>query len=506
MIFTTPLWPVDNLSFFMAGLIALLFPLVFIFSLSYVKRNRFRYYFVLCITLIGMLGAVLARDFLSFYIFLEMMTVGIYFLIIDNTKKESFPAGFKYIIMMFAGGLFILVAALMLYNLTGTFEMAQIASIAHVLPRPAIQLIFALFAIGCLVEIGAVPFHVWLPDAHPIAPSPISALLSGLAIKVGAYAIIRMLFTLQSFVPGLVLIGVVSMLFGVTLALKQTNVKRLLAYSSISQMGYVILGIGLGTGIGLGGALFHILNHATFKILLFLCMGSVIYATREREIENLGGLWKRMPITAATFGIAALAISGIPPFNGFASKALIGSAISESFWLKIVLMLTAAGTFAVFFKLFLHVFAGDLPPKLKATKEVPPLMCLALVVLAGLCLGIGVFPNLVLSKFIFPVMPPSMRFNFWNIKLFFDIFIIVFLGAGIYILGMKTGWLGVGPVAQKRKETIISYLSLDKFYCGMASSIEGLALWLRKVIARSLNAYLLWIFLTLAILLFVLNQ
>jgi multicomponent Na+:H+ antiporter subunit D len=508
MIFETPLLPIDNLSLFMLVVVAFLFPLIFIYSLSYIKRNLFRYYFVLFITLGGMLGTVLARDLLSFYIFLEVMTIGIYFLIIDNTKKESFPAGFKYILMMFAGGIFILVATLMLYNLTGTFEIAEIARVAHALPEAAVTLIFALFTIGCLVEIGAVPLHVWLPDAHPIAPSPISALLSGVVIKIGAYGIIRMILTLspvegQVLNPALILVGIVSMIFGVGLALKQTNVKRLLAYHSISQMGYVLLGIGVGTGIGIGGAIFHILNHATFKMLLFLCMGAVIYATGERELNKLGGLGKRMPITLATFGFAALAISGIPPFNGFASKALLSEGVSGSFLLKLVIILTAAGTFASFLKLFRFVFLGSLPAKLANIRRVPILMMLPMLILAGACLVMGLFPAQFLSNLIAPSINSLISFDFWDIKIFIDAFLIIFLGIGIYILGLKTGLLGIEKKAIAPSFT--RYLSLDKICCDAANALERGCVGLRKLHARNLNAHLLWVFLALVSLLFMLR-
>ncbi len=501
MIFTTPFLPIDGLTFFMLVLIAVLAPLIFIYSLSYVRRNLFRYYFVLFLTLGSMIGAVLARDLLSFYIFLEMMTVGIYFLIIDNTKKESFPAGFKYILMMFAGGLFILAATLMLYNLTGTFDMSVIAGVAGALPLSSVALIFLLFAIGCLFEMGAVPFHVWLPDAHPIAPSPVSALLSGLVIKVGVYALIRILFTLQLYTLGLVFIGAICMLFGVILALRQTNVKRLLAYSSISQIGYILLGIGIGSGLGLTGAMFHILNHATFKMLLFLCIGAVIYATQKRELENLGGLGKRMPITFATFIVAALAISGIPPFNGFASKVLLSEAVSNNSFLKFIMIFTAAGTFAALFKLFRHVFLGELPAKLKSVKEVPFLMRFSMFVLAGLCLVIGLFPQQVLSELIYPATNVLISYEFYTPKLLLDTLLIVVLGSLIYVLGMKSSWLKI----KKSPNRIPFYLSLDKIYCSIAVLVETLCNMLKKVMRRSLNVYVFWIFLTLVFLFSVLN-
>jgi formate hydrogenlyase subunit 3/multisubunit Na+/H+ antiporter MnhD subunit len=502
MIFQTSFLPIDNLSRFMLVIIGFIFPLIFFYSLSYVKRNLFRYYFVLFITLGGMVGTVLARDLLSFYIFLEIMTVGIYFLIIDNAKKESFPAGFKYILMMFTGGIFILLAVLMLYHLTGTFEIAGIAKAVSTLDKAAVIPAFIIFIIGCLFEIGAVPFHIWLPDAHPVAPSPISALLSGVAIKIGAYGIIRMILILQILFPVLIIIGAFSMLFGVVLALKQTNVKRLLAYHSISQMGYVILGIGVGTGLGIGGGLFHILNHAVFKGLLFLCMGAIIFTTGERELSDLGGLRKRMPITFATFCVAALAISGIPPFNGFASKALISESVSGNYILKLVIILTAAGTFASFIKLFRFTFLGSLSAKLKDTKEVPILMLFPMLVLALGCLILGLMPNQVLNNFIVPVIGQKMTFDFWNKKVLIDTFLLITLGSGIYYYGIKSGFL-----ATAKKAETIPLLSLDRICCGMVNALERGCVELKKLHARKLNVNLLWIFATLVTVLFLMyNQ
>ncbi|MBU1026787.1 MAG: hypothetical protein KKA31_03555, partial [Candidatus Margulisbacteria bacterium] len=259
-----------------------------------------------------------------------------------------------------------------------------------------------------------------------------------------------------------------------------------------------------GSSLGMGGALFHILNHATFKMLLFLCMGAVIYATGQREIAKLGGLGKRMPITVLTFGIGALAISGIPPFNGFASKAMLASAISGNILLKAVLIITAAGTLASFLKLFLHVFAGKPPITLEKTKEVPFLMCLAMFVLAGLCLAIGILPNFVLKDFVAPAVGLSLKFDFWKIKYFIETLIIVLLGISIYMFGMRFGLLKVQASGKANKVSLISYFSLDRLYCGIAALVEALFNLIKSVMRRSINIYSLWIFLTLAVLLFVL--
>ena len=455
---------------------------------------------MLSITLIGLVGSVLARDFLSFYVFLEIMTVGIYFLIIDNTKKESFPAGFKYILLMFTAGIFILIATLILYSLTGTFDMAQIHKMALTLPHGSLMLIFTLFTIGCLIQIGAVPFHIWLPDAHPVAPSPISALLSGVVIKVGAYGIIRMIFVLDILSYALIISGILSMLFGVAMALRQTNVKRLLAYHSISQMGYILLGIGIGTSLGMAGAMFHMINHAVFKSLLFLCMGCIIYATGERMLNKLGGLGKYMPTTMITCGIAALAICGIPPLNGFASKALIFESVVPNLAFEAAIILTGAATIASFIKLFRFTFLGKLPEKIKTVRRVPLPMLIPLVILAAACVLMGIFPNQVLNKLISPALfqyGTALTFDFWNIHRFLEIILAGFLGIGIYILGLKTGFLGMGK--KITMPSFFRYFSIDRIVCGCANAFErGCVRW-KEMQTESLNAYLGWAFLTLII-------
>lgn len=491
MIFTVPMWPVDGLSGFMLIMIACLFPMVFLYSLAYVRRNFFRYYFILFVTLAGMVGSVIARDLLTFYVFLEIMTVGVYFLIIDNTKKESFPAGFRYIIMMFLGGLFILLGSLMLYNLAGTFEMATIADVAADLPQGKLGIIFGLFLIGFLFEIGAVPFHIWLPEAHPVAPSPISALLSGIAIKIGAYGVLRLMFVLGMISSSLVFVGAVSMLFGVVLALRQTNIKKLLAYHSISQMGYVLLGFGLATDLGISGGVFHILNHAMFKMLLFLCTGAIIFSTRERQLDKLGGLWQRMPLTALAFVFGALAITGIPPFNGFASKSLLSAAVADNLGLKIILVLTAAGTFASMFKLFKGAFLGQLPDKLEKTKEVPWLMAWPMLLLAVGCLGVGLMSQQVLDQII-SFVGLVLEKDLWNLWLIFDAGLMILLGTGIYWLvpkavGVKSAWWEV--------------ISLDRLISWSADLLVNGCKGLKQFHARNLNTHLLWVIIALVVLL-----
>ncbi|MBU1852516.1 MAG: NADH/ubiquinone/plastoquinone (complex I), partial [Candidatus Omnitrophica bacterium] len=242
-----------------------------------------------------------------------------------------------------------------------------------------------------------VPFHAWLPDAHPSAPAPISAMLSGVLIKsLGVYAMVRMFFSVLGITPqvsgAFMMLGALSMMVGVCLALGQWDLKRLLAYHSISQIGYVILGIGLGTPLGVLGGLFHLFNHSIFKSLLFLNSGAVEYAASTRDLQKMGGLKEKMPVTSGTSLIASLSIAGIPPFNGFWSKLIIIIACIQAghfvygFWAVLASILTLSS----FMKVQRYAFLGELKEKLKDIKEVPFFMKFSMVMLAVICLIGGV--------------------------------------------------------------------------------------------------------------------
>ncbi len=262
---------------------------------------------------------------------------------------------------------------------------------------------------GFGLKASLMPFHAWLPDAHSSAPAPISAMLSGLLIKaIGIYCIIRIFFNVfglgQSYSTVFIVLGIISMTGGALLATGQDDFKRLLAYSSISQMGYVIFAFGLGTPLGIIGGLFHLLNHAFFKALLFLCSGAIEYATGTRDLRQLGGLWKKMPVTSATCSIASLSISGIPPLGGFFSKLIIVIAAvkaydtlgSIAYVLAGVTVIVSFITLVYFVKLQKMVLFGDLPDKLNKVKEVPVSMRNVLVILAVICIVLGIAcPSLI---------------------------------------------------------------------------------------------------------------
>jgi multicomponent Na+:H+ antiporter subunit D len=262
----------------------------------------------------------------------------------------------------------------------------------------AVALCAALFLLGFGLKAALIPFHAWLPDAHPSAPAPISAILSGLLIKVsGVYAMTRIFFHVFGLTPALsqvlMWMGAVSIVVAALLALGQRDMKRMLAYSSISQVGYVVLGLGLGTPLGIAGGLFHLLNHAVAKGLLFLNSGSVQQATGTRDLEEMGGLAKRMPVTAATNLIGSLSISGVPPLGGFWSKLLIIIALVQSREGLLAVIAVLASVLTLWYYLILQrkAFFGRLNERWAAVKEAPFWMSAASILLALICLGLGIF-------------------------------------------------------------------------------------------------------------------
>jgi len=514
MIFFELCFQVDGLSIIIALVGFLLWLAVSIYSISYIKTDLVRYYSLLLILLGAVQGTVLAKDLINFYVFLEITTVTTYFLIIHKRSTVALQAGYKYILMNLIGAFLILLSIILVYINSGNCGVTGFSDSNSFLPP-------LLFLVGCFIKAGAVPLHTWLPDAHPAAPSPISAFLSGIVIKIGAYGIIRFIFPIlnsdlyvnnfKELLSALIIyIAVASMLIGVLLALIQTDIKRLLAYHSVSQIGYIFLGIGLGTELGLAGGLYHMVNHAIFKGLLFLCMGAVIYSTGTRKLDNLGGLWRRMPITTSTCIIAALAISGIPPFNGFASKTVLAKAATDfSFVLKFVIIITSALTFASFFKLISYTFFGEPKKQLITIKEVPMPMQLPMIVLSILCVLLGIKAQFVLDRFIIFTIPNLVHsrlvsnVEFWTQGAALNSLLITILGFIVYIVASKLGLIG-----RKKREfeidsfmaKLLKYLSVDRIYCNIAALIDKLCKKLNSIQPRDLNIHLSWVILTLIVL------
>ncbi|MBW6456058.1 MAG: complex I subunit 5 family protein, partial [Trueperaceae bacterium] len=345
-----------------------------------------RYHLTSLLTLAAMLGIVVAGDLITLYVFFEWLGLAAYLFVVHVGGKAAERAGLKYLVLTLLGGFAVLTGALIVQGLGGG-ELG----VALVLEpgRETMRLVAAaLLVLGFGVKAGVLGLHIWLPDAHTAAPAPASALLSGLMIKAGAYGILRTvggLFAggpeaspavwLQAETVALAVLGLGSatMLAGVVMALWQFEAKRLLAYSSVSQMGFILVGIGsaayLGEsgGIGWTGTLMHVVNHALFKGLLFLGLGAVIHATGVGDMRRLGGLWRRMPWTFAFVLVAAGGIAGVPGLNGFVSKSVLHHALEYAEghhhlaalgWAERVFTLTTIGTAAALVKLVSLTFLG----------------------------------------------------------------------------------------------------------------------------------------------------
>lgn len=329
-------------------------------------------------------GIYFIQNSLAFLCFWELMALSAFIMVIfEHGRMETLKAGINYLIQSHITIVFLTLGVIWVYSSTGSFDFTAIHDYCLSSGKEAGLLLFLVFFIGFAFKAGFVPFHTWLPHAHPAAPAHVSGLMSGIIIKTGIYGILRMLLLMPDnhLIIGyfILLISVISGIYGVLLATVQHNLKRLLAYHSIENIGIIGIGIGIGAiGSGLdnsflafagyAGALLHTLNHSLFKSLLFYTAGSVYLATRTIHIDRLGGLIKQMPRTAVLFLLAALAICGLPPFNGFVSEFLvysalfsaIGSSHSPSVIVLAVIGLSLIGGLALmcFTKAFGIIFLG----------------------------------------------------------------------------------------------------------------------------------------------------
>ncbi len=423
----------DPLSAFFLLVISLLAAVVSLYSFGYANeflgRRHVGLFLVLYnLFLLTMSGVVLAAHAVLFLFMWEGMSLTTYFLInYEHEDPAARRAGFLYVVMTHIGTMLLIVMFALFYAYTGSFDFEAWKSAGSRLPAFAPTVIFGLAVIGFGTKAGIVPFHIWLPEAHPAAPSNVSALMSGVMIKTGIYGIVRVLFDfLGGAVPewwGIVIliIAVVSSVLGVLYALMEHDLKRLLAFHSIENIGIILMGIGasllflsLGNkplaAIALIAGLYHVLNHATFKGLLFLGAGSVLHATHTKNIEELGGLVKKMPWTSFFFLIGAVAISALPPLNGFVSEWLTFQALLLGFQLShfavkiavpltvALLALTGALAAACFVKAFGITFLGTpRSGRAEAARESSPPMIVAMGVLAAMCLLLGIAPGFAIG-------------------------------------------------------------------------------------------------------------
>jgi proton-translocating NADH-quinone oxidoreductase chain N len=396
---------VSPLSLFFVGVISLLGFLVSIYAIKYIDDGDIdKYHLLFLLFITGATGVVLTGDIFNLFVFFEILCISSYALVAYNRDKDGVEAGIKYLIQGSVGSAFILIGIALLYGLCGSLNMADIASQIHFVNSPLLSLSLFLFITGFGIEAAIFPLNGWLPDAHSSAPSTISAVLSGFAIEIGLYAVMRIVCTvfgatdILHFLAGL---GIFTLLIGELSAFKQNDIKRLLAYSSIGQIGLILFAFSLGTPEGIAGGLFHILSHALSKGLLFLAAGYMIYKAGSREIGKMKGLGTRMPVTSFCFLIATFSLVGLPPFIGFPSKfIIIKSALSTNQGYFFVLVGAALlGTvieISYFFKLLQNIFSKTGEDKVD---EAPLSALIPIIIMALIILAVGVYPEIV-SRFL----------------------------------------------------------------------------------------------------------
>ncbi len=536
-----PVLLIDNLSRFIVWAIVLFGVLITVYSVKFMKGKSglAQYYLYIIFTIIASLGVVLANNLIVLLILWGFLGFTLYSLINISTGAEQ-TAKKTFVIVGGADALMLLGIAF-IWHMVQTFQIDQI-KIA--LDKPMAIFAYILLACGCFAKAGAMPFHTWIPDCAKDAPVPVTALLPASLDKLlGIYLLARI--SLNVFIMNnamnlfLMIIGAITIVAAVMMALIQHDLKRLLGYHAVSQVGYMVLGIGTGNPVGIAGGLFHMLNNAIYKQGLFLSGGAVEYRTETSDLDRLGGLAKFMPITFVGCLIVSLSISGMPPFNGFVSKWMIYQSLIEKIRLNenqpisIVCLLAAmfgsALTLASFMKLLHATFLGTSALEKTDIKEVPWTMWLPIIILATLCVIFGVFAKQIpLKNFILPVVGNPDIIGFWASSWATLLILIgITLGLVIYLLSnvkiairQDNAYVGGEPLIQEQRVSGVDFyntikeMSLFKFiykkaednlfdiYEQLKRMIFAIAGVFQKLHNGILPTYLVWCLLGMLVLFF----
>ncbi len=424
---------IDHLGALMLLLVGFVTLLVGIYSKRSVLRElpdkEVPFYTVYLLLVSGLMGMLVTADMFNLYVFLEISSLTSYALI-SIGGGAAVVSAFRYVILGTVGAAFYLLAVGYLYSATGTLNMADLATILPDLYETNVVLVgFGFFVIGISIKMALFPMHAWLPGAYSDAPSAVSALIAATTTKVAAYVLVRVMFFVfeprfsVDMIPVTTLLswmGAIAMILGSVLAIAQSDLKRLLAYSSVAQIGYIVLGVGLANPMGLTGGLLHLVSHAFAKGCLFLVAGAIVYRTGIREIRELRYLSVKMPWTAATFTVAAFSMIGIPPTSGFFSKLyLILGAIDAEQWLFVAVILVSSVLALMYFvNVVRYIYfppedaaaggAGREGFERPARDEAPLTMVVPMVILAVATVLLGLFNGEVVSRFLDPAIAASI--------------------------------------------------------------------------------------------------
>ncbi|MCD6522656.1 MAG: NADH:ubiquinone oxidoreductase [Candidatus Diapherotrites archaeon] len=415
---------IDGMSIFMAFIASIVSISGLIYSWGFLKKERVgmdKFYSLLLLMSVGMYGMIFTGDLFNMFVFLEILSIASCALIAFWVHKgETSEAAFKYMVVSSIAALFMLIAVGIFYGQYNALNIAAIASMINYNLLDKIAL--SLLIVGLAMKAGAVPMHMWVPDAYGQAPAPITMMLVA-ASQASLYALFRTCFTLFGLrldvaMVGwiIIILGILSMFVGVTMAIPQKDIKKLMAYHSVSQTGYMLLGVGVGLAVmndpiafqtygmkAMEGSIFHIINYALYKGLLFLTAGAIFYKLKTRNLDEMGGIAHNMPLTTLFFIIGALAIAGIPPLNGFASKFLIYESVYRfNPLLSIIAMVVSVLTLASFVKVFHSAFMG--PKMKKNVREAPRAMLLGMAIIAILIIIFSLFPAMVVRTIVDPAV------------------------------------------------------------------------------------------------------
>lgn len=407
---------VDVVGFSFALIAAFVWLLCTIYSKSYMEYepacNRYYPFLLLCLS--GCLGVFLTGDLFSLFLFFELMSLASYVLVVHNQTKEALAVGYRYLMLTLVASLSLLFAIIITFEVTGSTSLVS----GNYFPAASglASITFFAFLAGFGMKMGIVPFHIWLPEAHPVAPAGASALLSGIMLKTGAYGLLRVIYQVfgMETVSGagwqtmLLVMAGITILFGSALAIAQRGLKKRLAYSSIAQMGYILMGMALFNENGLTGDVYHVFTHALIKSTLFLCAGAIISATGKHTVDEIKGIGYRMPVTMTCFTIAALAMIGIPPLNGFVSKVFlsVGALDAGQSAYAVILVISSLMNGIYYLPIVISAFLGGEgeaigPIKRRFGLEMAPSMMVPIVILSVAIFATGLMPEgfaLQLSK------------------------------------------------------------------------------------------------------------
>lgn len=406
---------IDPLTFIMIVAASVLWIFCVSYSEEYMKHeggNLNRFYFWFMLTFAGIMGALLSNDLLFLFLFFEVMYFCCYYLVAHSETPEAVKAALRYLYMGIIGSLSVLVGISVIFYFTRSFSFDTLHDLLQVAwPEHKVMLSSALVAIlfGLGIKAAVFPLHIWLPDAHANAPSSGSAVLSGMVIKVYVFAAIRILY--KAFGAGIALelglnnilgpLALFGMIMGSVFALGQTDIKRRLAYSSVAQVGYLLLGMAAFSELGVSATMFHITTHALMKSALFLCAGAVIYQTGKRTIKDFEGIGYKMPITMLVFTIGSLSMVGIPMFNGFISKwNLAMASVQGGKFAYVALIMVSSFLNAMYYlPIVLSAFLkkGAQTDLTYEKDKVPMTMLIPMLLLGAGCLLFGLYPQLIMN-------------------------------------------------------------------------------------------------------------